>query len=348
MSKTGITRIDDLLAGVPGSNPIVPGDPDRIAVGGIQDLLIGLGNQRLPDVRLPAHGNYGPMTSTAVQQFRAAHGLPPSDIVDANCLAALAHTPHPNPVATLCYIALALDFDITPMTYLMTLTGLWETNARFAALNRNTDRAGLSFGLIQWAQKPGRLNEIVAAFHDADAERFHSTFGGGSAAEGLLAHTAKKNGGVDPNTGVTTDPAFDLIAEPWASRFQAAGLDPVFQRVQVTVATADAQAAYTALKDRTPLIVSQRGVGFLLDVANQHGAGGALSIYDAVSGAATGEADLLRRMRDESVRRVVAQFGEDSNEVHSTASRRGWFLLTSALSEDPFTAEAAAAADTRG
>ena len=106
MSKTGISRIDDLFARVPGVNPIGPGDPDRAAVGGIQDLLIGLGNRTLPDVRLPAHGNYGDMTSTAVQQFRAARGLAPSAVVDSDCLAALASAPHPNPVASLCYVKL--------------------------------------------------------------------------------------------------------------------------------------------------------------------------------------------------------------------------------------------------
>ena len=348
MPKTGISRIDDLLAGVPGARPIGPGDPDRLAVGGIQDLLIGLGNHRLPDVRLPAHGSYGSITTSAVEQFRTAQGLPASETVDAACLTSLARAPYSDPVATRCYIALALDFDVTPMTYLMTLTGLWEANARFASLNRNTDKQGLSFGLIQWAQKPGRLNEIVTAFRNADPARFHSTFGGETAAEGLLRHTARNKGGVDPSTGITTDPAFDLIEEPWVSRFRAAGLDPFFQRVQVSVATADAQSAYLDLKARTPLISSERGVAFLLDVANQHGAGGAHSIYEAVATPAMAESALLRAMRDESVRRVGAQYGGGSAEARSTASRRDWFLTTPELSDGPFLANRETAADARG
>jgi hypothetical protein len=344
MSKTGINRIDDLLAGTPGSMPIGPGETDRLAVGAIQDLLVGLGNSRMPDCRLPAHGNYGSMTVAAIQQFRTAKGLPPGDSVDAACLAALAQTPHTTPVATRCYIALGLDLVITPMTYLMTLTGLWEANARFAALNLNTDKKGLSFGLIQWAQKPGRLNEIVTAFRNADPGRFHSTFGGQTAAEGLIQHTAKKSGGVDPVSGLTTDPAFDLISEPWVSRFRAAGLDPVFQRAQVATATTDAQSAYATLQSQTPLITTQRGVAFLLDVANQHGAGGAASIYQTVAPSSTAEPDLLKRMRDESVRRVTAQYGQGSPEAASTASRRDWFLTTPVLSDVPFVGQSAAGA----
>jgi peptidoglycan hydrolase-like protein with peptidoglycan-binding domain len=336
MANTGITRIDSLMAGAPGVPPIAIGDPDRDAVGAIQDLLAGYGNNQLPDVRLPAHGNYGSMTAAAVQQFRANNGLPPSSQVDSDCLMALAHGRTSDPMACRSYIALALDVAVGPMTYLMTLTGLWEADARFALLNLNTDRAGLSFGVIQWAQKPGRLAEILSAFQSADAARFSNLFGGDATASGLLAHVAQASGGVDPVSGAATDPAFDLIADPWPSRFRAAGLDPVFQTVQVNVATADAQSAFDRMSAHTALIASQRGVGFLLDVANQHGIAGALSIYDAVFTGGLSESALLQAMRDESVRRVSAQFGAGSDEAQSTASRRDWFRTTPVLSDGLF------------
>lgn len=335
MAKTGISRIDSLLARGPGVAPVGPGDGDRDAVGAIQDLLIGLGNRQLPDVRLPAHGTYGPMTAQAVRQFRASAGLPPSDAVDTDCLQALVRGTPAEPVASRSYIALCLNVPVSAAAYLMTLTGLWESSARFARLNRNTDRAGLSFGLIQWAQAPGRLHEILQAFHDTDAARFSAVFGGPEAAGGLLAHTLKPNGGVD-NSGQTTDPDFNLISGPWDARFIAAGGDPVFQRVQVTLATADASGAYDRLKNHTSLIASQRGVGFLLDVANQHGPAGALSIYSAVATSPLREPELLQRMRDESVRRVAAKYGAGSPEAQSTASRRDWFRTTGALSDQVF------------
>ncbi len=336
MANTGITRIDDLMAGAPGVAPVAIGDPDRDAVGAIQDLLAGYGNNHLPDVRLPAHGNYGTLTAAAVQHFRADNGLPPSNQVDSDCLNALARGKAADPMACRSYVALSLDVEVGPMTYLMTLTGLWEADARFALLNLNTDHAGLSFGVIQWAQKPGRLAEILSAFHTADAARFSTLFGGDAAAAGLLAHVAKANGGVVPASGATTDPTFNLIADPWASRFRAAGLDPVFQTVQVNVATGDAQSAFDQMKAHTALITSQRGVGFLLDVANQHGAGGAVAIYDAVFTSGMSEPSVLQAMRDESVRRVSVQFGVGSAEARSTASRRDWFRTTPVLSDGPF------------
>jgi hypothetical protein len=311
------------------------GDPDRDAVGAIQDLLSGYGNRQLPDVRLASHGTYGSMTAAAVQQFRANNGLPPSNQVDSNCLIALARGKSSDPMACRSYIALSLDLALDPMTYLMTLTGLWEADARFALLNLNTDRAGLSFGVIQWAQKPGRLSELLSAFHAADAARFSNLFGGDSSAAGLLAHVAQANGGVDVS-GATTDPAFNLTADPWVSQLRAAGLDPVFQTVQVNLATADAQSAYRQMQAHTSLIASQRGVGFLLDVANQHGIAGALSIYGAVMTGGLAESALLQAMRDESVRRVSAQFGATSSEAQSTASRRDWFRTSPVLSDGPF------------
>jgi hypothetical protein len=336
MANTGITRIDNLMARAPGVEPVGIGDADRDAVGAIQDLLAGYGNSHLPDVRLAAHGNYGSMTAAAIQQFRANNGLPPSNQVDSDCLIALARGKTSDPMACRSYIALSLDVEVDQMTYLMGLTGLWEADARFALLNLNTDGAGLSFGVIQWAQKPGRLQEILSAFHAADAVRFSNLFGGDGAAAGLLAHVAQANGGVEPASGATTDPAFDLVADPWASRLRAAGLDPVFQTVQVNVATNDAQSAFNQMKAGAALITSQRGVGFLLDVANQHGVGGALSIYGAVFNGGLNESSLLQAMRDESVRRLSVQFGAASDEAQSTASRRDWFRTTTVLSDGPF------------
>jgi hypothetical protein len=332
MAKTGIERIDGLLAGAPGVSAVAPGDPDREAVGAIQDLLRGLGNRSLPDVRLPSYGNFGGMTANAVRQFRSTHGLPDSDAVDTACLAAMAQAKPADPMACRSYIALALDVEISAMTYLMTLTGLWEADAKFALLNLNTDRAGLSFGVIQWAQKPGRLKEVLDAFHDADPARFADCFGG-LVASRMLMHVAKEYGGVDKDTGKTTDSDYDLVSDPWAGRFKSCGLDPFFQRIQVTLATTDNQSAFDTMKSHVPLIASERGVGFLLDTANQHGPNGALSIYGAVVRQGMAEAAVLKAMRDESVRRISAQFGPTSAEAQSTVSRRDWFLSTPVLSD---------------
>ena len=48
---------------------------------------------------------------------------------------------------------------------------------RHDSLKLNADGAGLSFGIIQWAQKPGSLGVLLAEMQRTDPERFARTFG---------------------------------------------------------------------------------------------------------------------------------------------------------------------------
>lgn len=93
---------------------------------------------------------------------------------------------------------------------------------RHDSLNLNLDGAGLSFGIIQWAQKPGNLGVLLAEMQRADPARFATTFG--PAWRELLAVTSA--GSLAPVAGAV------LWHEPWVSRFRAAGRDPVFVEVQ--------------------------------------------------------------------------------------------------------------------
>ena len=81
---------------------------------------------------------------------------------------------------------------------------------------------GLSFGIIQWAQKPGSLGVLLAEMQRTNPARFATTFGPDWPA--LLQTTAA--GSLAPVGGQV------LWREPWVSRFQAAGRDPVFVAVQ--------------------------------------------------------------------------------------------------------------------
>src|SRR5262249_58776742 len=139
-------------------------------------------------------------------------------------LETLARTPWARPFACCGYLTLVLDLDFTGLARLVSLTSQFEGAGRFTALNRNTDRAGLSFGLIQWAQKPGRLNELLRAFQSRQPDLFVQVLAGGDAnlAQGLIAHTAKIRGGTDAS-GATIDPRFDLIDDQWVGRFIEAG-----------------------------------------------------------------------------------------------------------------------------
>lgn len=337
MSRTGIGCIDDLLEGR-SQSPIGPDTSDREAIAEIQDFLRCQGFSGLPGLLGAGRGVFGPKTSEAVRDFRASHNLGPGEQVDAATLRALMERPASKPLASRTYLALVLGIDIQGMAWIVALTSHFESARNFGALCLNTDRAGLSFGLIQWAQKPGRLNEILRAFDAADHARFVSVFGGGdeSVAAGLLAHTAKPGGGVDPGTGAATDPAYNLVEPPWTDRFRSAALDRPWQRTQCEVAIRSFSETFVRLRPSAPSIRSERAVAFLLDLANQHGEGGSRSIYRAVAKPGVPEPDLLAAMADESVRRVTAQFGPGSPVVKATLDRRSFFRTSDLLSARVF------------
>ncbi len=343
MTTCGIPSIDGLFAGG-GTAPIVTGAPDRDAVGLIQDLLSGQGFAGMPELTSTSRGVFGPATTQAIRSFQERAGLPaapPDDLavgtVDAATLRALVDTPATRPIACRGYLSLVLDFPFTGLLRVMSLTTIFEGGGKFTAQNRNTDKAGLSFGLIQWAQSPGRLNELLRAFQKTHPARFIELLGGGDAnlAQRLVAHTAKPRGGTD-DAGRTTDRAFDLTHDPWTTRFHAAGLDRDLQRTQVDAALRAFDDSLTQIRAFAPQVRSERGIAFLLDVANQHGDGGARSLFAAVARPGQSEAELLAAMEEESVRRVAAKFGAGSDAAQSTRSRRRTFRTTTFLSDEPF------------
>jgi hypothetical protein len=137
---------------------------------------------------------------------------------------------------------------------------------------------------------------------------------------------------------VTTDSKYDLIEEPWRTRFLAAGRDPVFQKVQIATALAAFEVSGRKIKQTMPLVVSERAMAFMLDVANQFGDAGTQSVVSTVMkrlkpGAS--EADFMAAVGGETVARVARQFGPASNEARSTSSRRDQMRTTPWLSDKP-------------
>src|SRR3954470_4573707 len=210
MAASGVSSIDDLLAGR-AQTVITPGSDDADAVGLIQDLLIGHGFNNLPNVLGLARGKFGPDTTAAVRAFQTGNGLAGTGAVDLPTLQKMLSKPATHARCSRPYLTLVLNVLFTDVLHVMTLTTLFEGGGRFGALNLNTDGAGLSYGLIQWAQKPGRLNELLAAFRKGAPEPYIELMGDGESAlaDALLAHTARAHGGVD-KLGRTTDPLFDL------------------------------------------------------------------------------------------------------------------------------------------
>jgi peptidoglycan hydrolase-like protein with peptidoglycan-binding domain len=298
----------------------------------IQDLLTGQGQKGLPNLLSPDYGSFGSLTGAAVKGFRTQHSLPAGNQVDSQTLQRLLQSPATAPIASRAYLTLALNFTYSGLAKILSVVAQMEGAGKFSALNLNTDKAGLSFGLIQWAQKPGRLAEILKAFFAAGAADFVRLLGAGdpNVANGLIAHTQQPTGGIDPATGQTTDPAYDLVNHPWSGRFRAAALWVPFQQVQVQTALNDFGSSLVLIEQYAPQLNSERAVGFMVDLANQFGHGGARSIYHAAIQEDMAIPDALQAMANESVQRM-----QDPWKA-GTQVRRQHFLTTNYLSDDAF------------
>jgi hypothetical protein len=160
---SGIERIRELYKNVPGAAPLSESDGDADAIGVIQDFLIEHGFSSVPSHREEAaHGKFGKATKKALHAF---FGIKPAKpiLLDSPKIVRLINEPPKSPRGRLGRLSISLEnadtFPITKELKLLSLVSLFEGG--FATLNRNTDKAGLSYGMIQWAQKPGRLHEIV-------------------------------------------------------------------------------------------------------------------------------------------------------------------------------------------
>jgi hypothetical protein len=330
--NSGIKAIDDLLAGIGAA--IGPGsDPEGI--GAVQDLLRGQGFVRMPDLRESSRGKYGKNTIRAVGAFRRKLGLPDDTKVDQQTLLQLIQVPASTPIVSQAYVTLVLNINFTQIVRLVSLVAIVEGAGKFAALCLNTDHAGLSVGIIQWAQKPKRLNELINAMETNQATATEAAFGGGTNVTGLLTFTGGTNGGVKAD-GTATDAKFDLIRDPWKARFKNACLDPTLQAVQVTAAADAFTNSAAKIKTNMPKITTERQVAFTLDLANQFGDGGAQKIYDQVQSPITDPIALLEAMRDASVDKLSTKFPDLPQIAQAGADRRNFFITTDLLKDNPF------------
>ena len=336
----GIPDIDQFFSD-PSAPAVDLSKASRGAVGTIQDLLTSHGFAKLPSVLSPAYGVCNDATLAALSEFQNNCGLPGDAGLTAKTLQQLVSRPAADPRATQAHFALVLAIPFTGINRLLALTAQMEGVGKFAALNLNTDGAGLSFGLIQWAQKPGRLLDIVAAFKDADTAAFVRLLGAGvqALADRLVAHLKAPFGGVSETSGVTTDPQFDLTASDWAQRFRQAALYTPFQIAQVNKARDAFGNSLARLRqyDTADLVKSERAVAFMLDVANQFGDGhvqkpptgpdkGTAGLYRSVFRPGMTEQELLAGIADATVAGMPPRFQA------GVRARRSLFLTTPLLS----------------
>lgn len=101
-----------------------------------------------------------------------------------------------------------------------------EHEGQFWSVQANLDGNGVSYGILQWTQKSGSLGRLLRAMAAADPAAFARLFGASWAK--VLDVTGRAS--LEAVDGVV------LWAEPWVSRFVAAGRWPAFQQVQAQVA----------------------------------------------------------------------------------------------------------------
>lgn len=319
----GDPTVDGLLRNPATVTPLMPG-ATGLAVAYLQDLLRGHGHNQLPDPRANGYGIYGPATSQAVSDYRRKFGLPAAERADSAILADLVARPAENALLGPAYVPLVLNKTFTPILRFVWLTSLFETRGVFASLNLNTDRCGLSFGILQWSQKPGQLHIFLNTCRTREPSLWAQIMGDA----GILDYTAKSNGGLDSN-GLALDPAFELTTDPWKRRMEDLGASTAIQRIQIDLAADAYNAELQRIRRYASGIRSARGFAFLLDLANQFGAGRLARLYPLNAAAGDTESTILIRLEDAFTQLSNTRFQPQ------VRTRREFFRTTTLLSDQP-------------
>ena len=293
-------------------------------MGYVQDLLRGHGYGSLPDPRSNLYGSYGPVTAHAVASYRQKYGLPVGNHVDAGMLADVVARPAEAAVLGPAYVPLVLNVPFTIVMRFVWLTSLFETRGAFATLNLNTDQCGLSLGILQWSQKPNQLYALLNACQRREPDVWAQIAGGTE----ILEYTAKTNGGLDA-MGWALDPRFELTKDPWKTRFDALAAHRAMQRVQIDLATEAYAAELQRVRRCASGIRSERGFAFLLDLANQFGAGRVAQQYAQKAAPGDSEASILIKLEDAFTELSNPQFQPQ------VRARRDFFRTTPMLSDQP-------------
>jgi hypothetical protein len=326
--KCGDSTIDGLLSGDPLVLPLVPGN-NTPAVGHLQDLLRGHGYRFLPDPRATSYAVYGSETSLAVAEYRRKNGLDAAkDTAGSGLLRDLIARPAAKASLSPAYVPLVLDVAFTPILRFIWLTSLFETAGVLSTLNLNTDQCGVSFGVLQWSQKPGQLHKLLQACCTREPEEWKRIMGDNK----ILDYTMKPGGGLDAR-GCAIEPAFELTSDPWKSKLQALGESLPMQRVQLNLASETYRAELVRQTGYATSIVSERGFAFLLDLANQFGGGRVEQQYKVAARPDIGEGRILQTMEDAFTGMARLQFQPQ------VRARRQFFRTTPMLSDQPLAVE---------
>jgi hypothetical protein len=345
MADTGIEQIDKLSHGEADAKP-VDGASSSDTIGSIQDLLRGHGAAGMPNLAsarygLPKQGTqaFDTRTLRAIHEFQKKHGLQVRDAVDAEMLRKLVVTPAKIPLATRPYLTLVLNKDWTPLTKVLSVVSIVEGGGRFDAVCANRDKAGLSVGIIQWAQKPGRLSELLEAWNTAAPAELSRIFGGDASLKAVRDQAKLGKEALNAN-GTSKNPNLEFTKLQFLNAFREALGSSRLQAVQVDTAAASFRAIGLELAKFAAVITTAKGIAFMLDLANQHGPGGAKKIYLKAVKTTMNEKEAMETMTGESVDRLAAQFPPRPPLLESVFTRGGrerreFYLKTEIFGTDP-------------
>lgn len=339
MANSGIELLDKLMAGT--ITEVGAGDANPPANAAIQELLHGQG-YKMPLMRMAGYGNYGSATKLAVKDFRVRFGLGNGETVTRATLQQLVKQPASRPVITRPYLTYVLDVPYSGYAKIVSIVAIVEGAGKFAAIAKNPDKAGLSIGIIQWAQKPKRLAEITKKFDAINATKaivrplLGFQVGDDAGFNALITHLESARGGTNA-AGETTNPSYDLIRDPWKSRFTDVCLHPALQKVQVQAAVSAFQASHASFSSDLALLTSEKSVALALDIANQFGDGGLRRLAAKAAPGVTDQPTLQKRLAEEAEKKVQTLFPKQPVFARARADRSHFILNDAGLSDANFT-----------
>jgi peptidoglycan hydrolase-like protein with peptidoglycan-binding domain len=244
----------------------------RGARGGlIVDLQTGLMARGLPLAK--ADGDFGARTETAVRAYQAQVGAAETGVVNTDEWVALTGKPVPT-LAERC----------------LQITSAFEGHGYTKAAG-NWDGAWLTWGLIGFTMKFGRVQEIIRAVERGAPQCIQAAFGADAPA--LLQGIGGTEAGQQAWASSISAPGGHKLLEPWQTAFARFGEFPEVQAAQRQCALDNYFTP--AVRAATSLgLTTELGIALLFDIHVQNG-GVAKKVREALPPLGSGQTERSRR-----------------------------------------------------